>query len=61
MSNLQKYHFKDRELSKAEKAVIIGLHRQGASMIETMGIMELHQETIEEVLQNYFGEKLAKP
>lgn len=51
------YHFKDRELSKAEKAVIIGLHRQGATITETMGIMELHKETIEEVLENYFGNK----
>ena len=54
------YHFRDRVLSKAEKAVIIGFNRMGASLLEIMGIMELRQETIEEVVQNYFGKKLSK-
>ena len=58
--NHRPYNFKDRELSNAEKATIIGFNRQGASFLEIMGIMELKQVTIEEVIQNYFGGKLIK-
>ena len=57
-NNHRPYHFKDRELSKAEKAVIVGFHRQGARELEIMGVLELRAETIRGVLNNYFGKKL---
>lgn len=52
------YHFKDRELSKAEKAQIVGFYRQSQNVLLIMGILELRQETIEGVLQDYFGKTL---
>jgi len=59
--NSRPYHFKDRELSNAERAVIIGFVRQGASTLEIMGVMELRLETVSTVIINYFGQKLPSP
>ena len=50
----------DRELSQAEKATIIGLWRQCQNILMVMGTMELSQDSVENVLENYFGKKLAK-
>jgi len=52
---------KDRNLSNAEKAQIIGFWRQCQNVLMIMGAMELRQDTVEEVLQNYFGAKLLNP
>ena len=54
-------HPKDRELSQAEKAQIIGFWRQCQNVLLIMGAMDLRQDTVEEVLQDYFGNKLATP
>ena len=50
----------DRELSKAEKAVIVGFYRQCQNILMIMGIMELSQYTVDDVLQNYFGKEFLK-
>lgn len=49
---------KDRHLSNAEKAVIVGFYRQSQNVLMIMGVMELRQDTVENVLQDYFGQKL---
>ena len=54
-------HPKDRELSQAEKAQIIGFWRQCQNVLLIMGAMDLRQDTVEEVLQDYFGQKLSTP
>jgi len=52
-------HPQDRVLSNAEKAQIIGFWRQCQNVLSIMGIMELRQDTVEEVIENYFGAKLS--
>lgn len=54
------HHHRDRTLSNAEKAVIVGLFRQCQNVIMIMGIMELRQETVENVLETYFGKKMSE-
>ena len=57
---MSKHNPLDRELSKAEKAAIVGIWRQCQNILMVMGVMELSQDSVENVLENYFGKKLAK-
>ena len=48
----------DRELSAAEKACIIGFYRCSHNVLLVMGAMELSQWTVENIINEYFGNKL---
>ena len=51
-------HPQDRDLSQAERAVIIGFWRQCQNVLMIMGLMDLRQDTVEDVIEDYFGNKL---
>lgn len=55
---MSKIFKQDRELSRAEKAQVVGFWRCSQNILYIMGIMELRQDTIESVLNEYFGNKL---
>lgn len=50
-----------KKLSEYEKAAIIGYYRQCQNVLMIMGILQLDKETIENVLEDYFGDKLSQP